>query len=118
MGLASSLKKAASKSLKALGGSVTIRKVTAGSYNTTTGVISESTADTVVNGVLSDVGNSEVNDLIQAQDKVCVISAGDLDYVPTPKDRVVISSVVYQIVQINTEEQNNTPIAFTLFLRS
>ena len=73
MGLASSLKKAASKSLKALGGSVTIRKVTAG---------------------------------------------GDLDYVPTPKDRVVISSVVYQIVQINTEEQNNTPIAFTLFLRS
>ena len=74
--------------------------------------------DTVINGVLSDVGNSEVNDLIQAQDKVCVISAGDLDYVPTPKDRVVISSVVYQIVQINTEEQNNTPIAFTLFLRS
>jgi len=118
MGLASSLKNAASNSLKALGGSVTIRKVTTGSYNTTTGTISESTADTIVKGVLSDVGNSEVNDLIQAQDKVCIISAGALDYVPTPKDRVVISSVVYQIVQINTEEQNNIPISFTLFLRS
>tara|TARA_B100001094_G_scaffold119051_1_gene114765 strand:+ start:311 stop:667 length:357 start_codon:yes stop_codon:yes gene_type:complete len=118
MSLASSLKKAASKSLKALGGSVTIRKVTDGTYNTETGSMGASTSDTIVNGALSNVSNSEVNDLIQAQDKVCVISAGDLDYVPTPKDRVVISSVVYQIVQINTEEQNNIPIAFTLFLRS
>jgi len=118
MSLASSLKKAASKSLKALGGSVTIRKVTAGTYNTATGAMGGSTEDTIVNGALSDVSNSEVNDLIQANDKVCIISAGDLDYVPTPKDRVVISSVVYQIVQVNTEEQNNTPIAFTLFLRS
>tara|TARA_E500000305_G_C3932572_1_gene193481 strand:+ start:57 stop:413 length:357 start_codon:yes stop_codon:yes gene_type:complete len=118
MGLASSLKKATSKSFKSLGGSVTIKKVTAGTYNTATGTMGESTEDTIVNGVLSDVKNSEVNDLIQSKDKVCIISAGNLDYVPTPKDRVVISSVVYQIVRIKTEEQNNTPITFTLFLRS
>ena len=38
MSLANALKKAASKTLSKLGGNVTIRKVTAGSYNTTTGV--------------------------------------------------------------------------------
>tara|TARA_R100001443_G_scaffold40668_1_gene54092 strand:- start:684 stop:950 length:267 start_codon:yes stop_codon:yes gene_type:complete len=70
MSLASSLKKAASKSLKALGGSVTIRKVTNGTYNTETGLMGASTSDTIVNGALSNVSNSEVNDLIQAKDKV------------------------------------------------
>ena len=46
MSLANALKKAASASLKKLGGDVTIRQVTAGAYNTTTGAISESTSDT------------------------------------------------------------------------
>ena len=39
MSLANALKKAASASLKKLGGDVTIRQVTAGAYNTTTGAI-------------------------------------------------------------------------------
>ena len=46
MSLANALKKAASASLKKLGGDVTIRQVTAGAYNTTTGAITESTSDT------------------------------------------------------------------------
>ena len=39
MSLANALKKAASKTLSQLGGNVTIRKVTAVSYNTTPGEI-------------------------------------------------------------------------------
>ena len=41
MSLANALKKAASKSLAKLGGDVTIRQVSTGSYNTTTGAIAE-----------------------------------------------------------------------------
>tara|TARA_R100001443_G_scaffold9790_2_gene19427 strand:+ start:3297 stop:3653 length:357 start_codon:yes stop_codon:yes gene_type:complete len=118
MGIASSLKKVTSKALKAVGGSVVFRKVTAGSYNEETGKIVESFLDTTIKGVIQNVSNSEVNDLIQAQDKTCLISAGDLDFVPTPKDRVLINSIVYKIVQVRTEEQDNIPVAFTLFLRS
>ena len=55
MSLAKALKKAASASLKKLGGDVTIRKVTAGDYNTTTGAITESTSDTTIKGALSNV---------------------------------------------------------------
>ena len=117
MSLANALKKAASASLKKLGGDVTVRQVTAGSYNTTTGAITESTSDTTVKGSLSNVSRSEVNDLIESQDKILTISAGDLTFVPTTKDRVVISNVEFKIIQVTTNEQNNTPVSFDLILR-
>ena len=117
MSLAKALKKAASASLKKLGGDVTIRQVIAGAYNTTTGTITESTSDTSVKGALSNVSRNEVNDLIQSQDKRLTRSAGDLTFVPTTKDRVVISSVEFKIIQVVTNEQNNTAISFDLILR-
>ena len=117
MSLANALKKAASKTLSKLGGDVTIRKVTAGSYNTTTGTITESTSDTVVKGALSGVQRSEVNDLIEAQDKRLIIASKDIDFVPTTKDRVLISGVEFKVIQVITNEQNNTPISFDLILR-
>ena len=117
MSLANALKKAASKTLSKLGGDVTIRQVTAGSYNTTTGAITESTSDTTIKGSLNNVNRSEVNDLIEAQDKILTISAGDITFVPTTKDRVVISSVEFKIISISVNEQNNTPISFELVLR-
>ena len=117
MGIASSLRKVASKGLSKLGGDVTIRQVTAGSYNTTTGAITETTSDTTIKGSLNNVNRSEVNDLIESQDKILTISAGDLTFVPTTKDRVVISSVEFKIISIAVNEQNNTPISFELVLR-
>ena len=117
MSIANALKKAISKPLGKLGGDVTIRQVTAGSYNTTTGAITESTSDTTIKGAIRNVTRNQVNDLIESQDKIVTISAGDLTFVPTTKDRVVISSVEFKIVQVITNEQNNTPISFDLILR-
>ena len=117
MSLAKALKKAASASLKKLGGDVTIRQVTLGSYNTTPGAITESTSDTTIKGVLSNVTRNQVNDLIESQDKQLTISAGDITFVPTTKDRVVISSVEFKIIQVLTNEQNNTAVSFDLILR-
>ena len=117
MSLANALKKAASASLKKLGGDVTIRQVTAGSYNTTTGAITESTSDKTIKGALSNVSKNQVNDLIESQDKLLTISAEDLTFAPTTKDRVVISSVEFKIIQVITNEQNNTAVSFDLILR-
>ena len=116
MSLANALKKAASKTLSKLGGDVTIRQVTAGSYNTTTGAITETTSDTTIKGSLNNVNTSEINDLIESQDKILTISAGDITFVPTTKDRVVISSIEFKIISVTTNEQNNTPISFELVL--
>mgnify|MGYP003129778450 FL=1 len=117
MSIASALKKAASKALKKLGGNVTIRQVTAGAYNTTTGAITESTSDTTIKGVLSNVNRSEVNNLIESQDKRLTIAAKDLTYIPTTKDRVLISNVEFKIIQVIQNEQNNVAISFDLVLR-
>ena len=117
MSLANALKKAASKTLSKLGGDVTIRRVSTGSYNTTTGAITETTSDTTIKGVLDNVSRSQVNALIESQDKILTISANDITFVPTTKDRVVISSVEFKIISISVNEQNNTPISFELVLR-
>lgn len=118
MGLASSLQKVANKVIGKFGGDVTVRIVTGGSYNTTTGAIAESESNSTIKGVLSDVASREVNELVQAGDKRLMIAATAVTTAPKTKDRIVISSVVHQIIQVNTIEQANTAIAYELILRA
>ena len=117
MSIANALKKAASKTIKALGGDITYRRVTTGIYNPTSGSMSEVKSDVSIKGVVSNVTRSEVTDLVSSQDKRVSISAGDITFTPTTFDRVVISGTEYKVVQINTNEQNNTAISFDIFLR-
>jgi len=118
MALSSSLRKVANKVVGKFGGDVTVRIVTGGSYNTTTGAITESESDATVKGVLSDVALREVNELVQAGDKRLVIAASAVTTAPETKDRIVIGSVVHQVIQVNTTEQDNTAIVYELILRA
>jgi hypothetical protein len=118
MALASPLRKVASKLMAKFGGVATIRRVTAGVYNPTTGTVSETTADTVVRGVLENVNMREVNDLIQAGDKRLLIAAADIANAPTTADEVLISTVTHQVIQVRTIEQDNIAITYELILRA
>ena len=118
MTLASPLRKVASKLMAKFGGSATIRRVTTGVYNTTTGTASETTADIAVRGVLEDVNLREVNDLIQAGDKRLFIAAADIANAPTTADQVLIGAVVHQVITVRTIEQDNTAITYELILRA
>ena len=100
------------------GGDVTLRTVTSGVYNPTTGTASEATSDATIKGVLEDVNAREVGDLIQAGDRRLTIAAADVSAVPTTADRVVISGVTYQVIRITTIEQDNQPITHELILRA
>ena len=117
MTLASPLRKVASKLMAKFGGIATLRRVTLGAYNTTTGTATETTSDTAVRGVLEDVTLREVNDLIQAGDKRLTIAAADLANAPTPADRVIINSRNLQVIDVRTIEQDNTAITYELILR-
>ena len=117
MGFASSLQKV-EKVIVKLGGEVIIRYVSAGSYNATTGVIAETVSDTETRGVLENVNVREVNDLIQASDKRLTVAAKQLPSAPETKDRAVISSVVHQIISVNTIEQDNEAITYEMVLRA
>ena len=118
MGLAQSLEKVASNVIDALGADVTIRYVTAGAYDTSDGTISETTSDTSIKGVVEAISQREVNDLVQASDKRLIVAAKELATAPETKDRVVISSVVHQIIQVQTIDQDNTAITYELVLRA
>lgn len=118
MSIAKALERVASKVIGKLGGDVTIRYVSAGAYNTTTGAITETVSDTNVKGVLEDVNAREVNELVQAGDKKLTVAANDLATAPETKDRVVIGSVVHQIIRAETIEQDNTAVVYELTLRA
>jgi hypothetical protein len=118
MALATSLRKTASKLMAKFGGNVTYRQVSSGTYNSTTGAITETATDYSIKGVLEDVNKSEVNELVQANDKRLIIAAADLSITPSTADRIVISSVSHQIIRVQTIEQDNTPITYELILRA
>jgi len=118
MGIASSLVNVADKVISKFGGDVTIRFVAAGAYDTSAGTIAETNTDSEVKGILEDVVNKEANELVQAGDKRLTVAAKDLDSAPGTKDKVVISTVVHQIISVETTEQENTAITYELILRA
>jgi hypothetical protein len=118
MSLSNSLRKTATKLMSKFGGDATIRTVTTGVYNPTTGTASETTSDVTIKGVLEDVSAREVGDLIQAGDRRLTIAAADVTAAPTTADRIIISGVTYQVVRIATIEQDNQPITYELILRA
>ena len=115
MGLSSALKKVLTN--KKLAADVTFRSVSAGSYNTTTGVITETNTDTTIKGVLEDINLREINELIEATDKKIQIAAASLSSTPTTKDKVIVDSVTYSIVRIETNQFANEKLTFVCYLR-
>ena len=117
MSLANPLRKVASKLMAKFGGVATLRRVTPGVYNPTTGTVSEATSDTAIRGVLEDVNLREVSGLVQAGDKRLTIAAADTTAPPTTADRVIISTRSLQVIEVRTIEQDNEPITYELILR-
>ncbi len=118
MALAGPLRKVASKLMAKFGGVTTIRFVSTGVYNATSGTVTENTTDVTVRGVLEDVNLREANDLIQATDKRLLIAAADIAMAPTTADEVIIENITYQVVTIRTVEQDNIAITYELILRA
>ena len=99
MGLAQSLEKVADNVIDALGADVTIRYVTAGSYNTTTGAIAETESDTNIKGWCRTSLRARLMNWCRRGDKRLIVAAKERATAPETKDRVVISSVVHQIIR-------------------
>ena len=71
MSFANALQKAIQKvnQIPGIGVDVTYQRVSTGSYNAATGKVRDSSTDTTVKGVFTDVNNREVSDLVQADDR-------------------------------------------------
>ena len=116
--LSKGLRKVASKTLNKFGGDITIKRITSGIYNASTGTVSETITSVTIHGLLQNVNQRETNDLIKENDKICIIAAKDLDFIPTTTDRVSIANIDYQIIRIFTDENDNSEIKYELYIRA
>jgi|TARA_R100000152_G_C6600043_1_gene57489 hypothetical protein len=112
------LKNAIPGVLKATGSDITLRFVTIGNYNETNGTVSESNTDVNIKALVEGVTKSEVNDLINQEDKRVLIAAKDVNTTPTTKDKVLINNIIHQIITVDTTEAAGVAITFTLIVRS
>lgn len=104
--------------INGIGTTVTYRKVTVGTYNETSGEISQSFSDTSLKGVFENINFREVNDLIQADDRKLTIPAESLTFTPTTTDQIVYSGVTYQIIRVGINEQAGVNLSYELYLRA
>ena len=120
MSLADAIQKAISNvsAIPGIGSDVTLRSVTTGAYNATTGAIAESTTDVALKAVFEDVNAREVNELVQADDRKCTVSANDISSAPSTADRIIYGGVSHQIVRVKTVMQSGVDISYQLFLRT
>tara|TARA_Y100000816_G_C26028494_1_gene538290 strand:- start:681 stop:1031 length:351 start_codon:yes stop_codon:yes gene_type:complete len=116
MGISSALKKVLTN--KKLSADITFRSVVAGAYNKTTGVIGETITDTSIRGILEQINAREVNELIQASDKKIQIAAASLSTTPTTKDKIIVDSVTYSIIRVETNQFANEKLTFVCYLRT
>ena len=80
MGIASGLKKAASRGFIKLGGTVTIKRETTSAYDLQKGQVHKNITTKTVQGAIENVVQREVNDLVTAQDKKLTISADNVAF--------------------------------------
>ena len=120
MSFANALQKAIDKinQIPGLGVDITLRRITLGSYNTSTGEIAETASDVTIKGVFEEVRQREVSDLIQADDRKCIISAASVSNIPTTKDKVIHNSITYQIITVKTISQAGVDLTYELILRA
>ena len=116
--LSKALRKVSSKVVFKFGGDITIKRISSGIYNPSIGTVSETITSVTIHGVLQNVNQREINDLIRDSDKICTIAGLDLTFVPTTTDRVSIVNIEYQIIRIKTTENDNSEIIYKLYLRS
>ena len=111
-------RQASSIILRAFGGSITYQQIATGLYNSSTGTISETITEHTIKGFLENVKKSEVDELLQQNDKKLTVTRGDIDFEPTPVDRVVISGVTYSVIAVDKDMVEGQDINYFIYLRA
>ena len=109
---------ASSNILKAFGGQITYQQIASGIYNDSLGTVSELITEHTINGFIENIKKSEVNELVQQNDKKLTITRGDISFEPTPTDKVVIAGVTYSVIAVDKDMVEGQDINYFLYLYS
>lgn len=125
--LDTSLRKVAKTVLKIFGTDVTMRRVTPGAYSTVTRTVTPSNVDTVIKGRLDDYTNRELSASaanasgvasVLASDRKLTVACADLANEPRAEvDKVLVASLAYDIVRVETVLATDLGAIYVLQLR-
>ena len=111
-------RQASSNILKAFGGAITYQQIESGTYRTATGTVSELVTEHAIVGFFENVKRSEVSELVQQNDKKLTITRGDIDFEPTPTDRIIVAGVTYNVIAVDKDMVEGQDINYFLYLRA
>lgn len=104
---------AAQKIIDDIGKDVTLRRVTQGAFNTTTGALSSTTSDETVQALFLNFRNSQVDgSQIKMGDRKIVIAAQNVTK-PETDDLVISNSKTFRIIQVIEVEENDKNLIYT-----
>src|SRR5918994_3118550 len=91
----------------AAGETITYKRVTHGSYSTTTLQSTPSVQSYTIKASVREYRVREIAGLVQQGDREVRIAAADLSFTPRSSDQVVIGGKTYQVVSVNTRSPFN-----------
>jgi hypothetical protein len=86
----------------AVGETITYKRVTHGSYSTSTLQSTPSTQNHTIKAGVRQYRAREISGLVQQGDREVRIAAADLSFTPRVNDQVAIGGKTYQVVSVNT----------------
>lgn len=106
------------ETLTEFGQDVTRRSYTAGTYDTATGLVTPTTADTTRKGAIFDFGAGQTLErgaLIQVGDKRLLL---DASATVSPQDHIIVGSKEYVIISMGEINPAGTSVLYDLHLRN
>lgn len=102
-----------------LGKDLTLRHVTKGTYDPTTGELSSDTiTDTTAKGAITSYSAEDRQDTrIEVNDRKCILSGVDITTTPDINDLLVDGSTVYTIINASKIEYNDEDIVYICQIR-
>lgn len=110
------LRKVAKTVLRKFGTPVTFR-TTAGTYNATTMVLTETDTDVTIKGRLDEYTDRELQGTVKAGDRKLTVPALDLTTAPTPATKVLVSGLVYDVVRVDPHLATDQAAIYVIQLR-
>lgn len=96
-----------------LGKSVTLRKVTQGTYNPANGGVTNTTSDETVRACILNFSNREFDGTMILQGDRKIVIAAKSATEPQLNDLVIDGTSSYRIVSIRKVEENGTAVIYT-----
>lgn len=120
MSVDTSVRRTVQRVMRKIGTEATIRRVTIGIYDPTTGTASDVETDTEVLGRRDPVTSRQLSNTVLVGDEWFTCAAADLPFEPLPSDKVVIGTDVFTIVNpggVRREMAQHLPAMYVLQLR-